>query len=324
MEKEIKVSVIVPVYNAEKFLGCLIESLLKQTLKEMEFIFVNDGSKDDSLCVLREYAQKDGRIIIMDKENAGVSAARNDGLKIAAGEYIGFADSDDFVAENMYEALYLKAKEDNYDIVSCGHIVYTPEKEVPKFTGCEKVMNREEAIKNLLNSKFFGMAVWSKIYRKDVLKNVEFSEKYSINEDRFFNFVALKNAEKVAVIKEAFYYYRVNQDSVSHSGFKLSTMDALYVSKEMHRTVEKEYPQLISDSYANIAVSAYFALTAMYKDDVCEKFSAEHKLLVKEIKRLNLKNLRGFFTKSIYIQLIGVKYCEPIFRGIKRLIIKVK
>lgn len=324
MKKEIIVSVIVPVYNAEKYLSCLIDSLLKQTLKEMEFIFVNDGSKDESLNILEEYAKKDERIVIIDKKNAGVSAARNDGIRIAKGEFIGFADADDFVAENMYECLYTKAIEKNADIVSCGHIVYTPEKEIPKFSGHEAVMNREEAVKNLLNSKILGMSACTKLYRKEILKGVTFPENYRVNEDRFFTFKALKYAEKIAVIKEEFYYYRVNEESVSRSGFKPITMDALSISKEMHSTVKEEYPLLINVSYANIAVSAYFALTAMYKDDVCKKFSKEHKLLVSEIKKLNLKNVKPFVTKSIFIQLVGVKCCEPILRFIKKLMLRKK
>lgn len=115
-----KVSVIVPVYNAEQKLNRCIESLLSQTLKEMEFIFVNDASTDGSLQILIDAEAVDDRIKVIDcSENGGAGGARNVGLKYAVGEYIGFVDSDDFIKNDMYEALYTKAKEGDYDIVDC-------------------------------------------------------------------------------------------------------------------------------------------------------------------------------------------------------------
>ena len=114
---EIKISVVIPVYNAEEYIIECIESLLGQTLKECEFIFVNDGSNDGSQQIIERYKLLDSRIKLINQENQGVSCARNNGLKIALGEYIGFVDADDFIEEEMYEVLYDSIKSDNSDSV---------------------------------------------------------------------------------------------------------------------------------------------------------------------------------------------------------------
>lgn len=107
---DIKISVVVPVYNVEKYIGQCLDSILGQTLKDIEIICINDGSKDNTLEILKDYAQKDSRIILIDKENEGLSKARNQGTEIASGEYISFIDSDDWIDENYLEALYNAAK----------------------------------------------------------------------------------------------------------------------------------------------------------------------------------------------------------------------
>ena len=113
----IKVSVIIPVYNAEKYITECIESLLNQTLQQCEFIFVNDGSKDHSGAIIDEFKKKDSRIILINQENQGVSMARNNGLKAASGEYVGFVDADDYIENDMYETMYNHAKQDECDAV---------------------------------------------------------------------------------------------------------------------------------------------------------------------------------------------------------------
>ncbi len=132
-----KISVIIPIYNTEKHLRQCLDSIINQTLKEIEIICVNDESTDGSLDIVNEYAQKDERIKIINKKNNGAAAARNTGMDHAAGEYIGFVDSDDWIALDMYEKLYENAKSYNSDIVMCPLKVYndsTNEFEQPDHT----------------------------------------------------------------------------------------------------------------------------------------------------------------------------------------------
>ena len=121
---DVKVSIIVPVYNVEKYLRQCVDSIVNQSLKEIEIICINDGSTDNSLQILEGYAQRDKRIKIINKRNEGLSTARNTGMEYATGEYIGFVDSDDFINEKMYENLYKNAKSNKSDIVMCPAYVF--------------------------------------------------------------------------------------------------------------------------------------------------------------------------------------------------------
>lgn len=313
----IKISVIVPVYNAEKYLEQLVESLINQTFKEMEFIFVNDGSTDDSLNLLNELALKDERIVVIDKDNEGVSVARNTGLKKASGCYIGFVDADDFVAENMYEKLYTVAEKNNADVVSCGYNFYSESEIKPMLNDCELMMNQEQSISCLIDNKILGMSIWNKLYKSEILKDVWFNKEYRSNEDRLFSFMALRNAHVIAVIKDTLYFYRLNMNSFSHSSFKLAKMDGLYVSEEMDRIITKEFPQLSVRSYANIIRIVYSIIVMMYKDKAYHDFSTEYCLLTEMIKKADLSKVKKYCSVSIYVQLIGIKYCEPLIRFIK-------
>ena len=123
-----KVSVILPVYNVSDYLRQCMDSIVGQTLKDIEIICVDDGSTDDSLAILKEYEAKDQRVKVIQQANAGAGAARNKGLEIATGEYLSFLDSDDFVDVNMYEQLYLKAKAKDIDVVYCNCNIYKDKK----------------------------------------------------------------------------------------------------------------------------------------------------------------------------------------------------
>ena len=125
-----KISIIVPVYKVEKYIHKCIDSILNQTFKDFELILVDDGSPDNCGKICDEYAKKDSRVIVIHKENGGLSSARNSGLDIARGDYIGFVDSDDYIENDMYELLYNLCEENNCDISSCSSIIHFPNKKV--------------------------------------------------------------------------------------------------------------------------------------------------------------------------------------------------
>ena len=121
MNQQPKVSIVVPIYNVESYLERCIQTLLNQTLKDIEIILIDDGSPDHCPQICNEYAQKDSRIKVIHKKNAGLGYARNSGLEIARGKYLAFVDSDDYVEANMYEILYNKIKDSNSDVVFCNY-----------------------------------------------------------------------------------------------------------------------------------------------------------------------------------------------------------
>ncbi|WP_338789102.1 glycosyltransferase [Metabacillus sp. FJAT-53654] len=231
-----KISIIVPIYNVENYLARCFDSLLTQDLKDFEIIAINDGSTDSSMKILQEYAEKDHRIVIFEKQNNGVSSARNDGLSQAKGEYIGFVDPDDWIEPQMYKDMLKVAEEDHIDIVMCTYIrefeTHSKEKsfELPDRSNYynddvqKNIMrrlvgpiNEEVATPELLDA--WG-TVWSKLYRaelinKNTIQFIDLSEIGS-NEDTLFNIHASYYAKSFVFLNKSYYHYwRANTASIT-------------------------------------------------------------------------------------------------------------
>ena len=214
-----KVSVILPVYNVGKYLRESLESLINQTLKDIEIICVNDGSTDDSYEILEEYKAKDSRIKVIHKENKGTGAARNDGLKLATGECIGFVDPDDWVKPNMFERLYSLIQEKDLDIAMCMPDGYDEKNAVnapfPYFVDAnfEKIIDDRIFNWRDLSPFSYPMCVWNKLYKKELFDkhNIDFAEGLDF-EDHKVIFGTLLTAEKMFFIREKLYVYRFNRE----------------------------------------------------------------------------------------------------------------
>ncbi len=214
-----KVSVILPVYNVGKYLRQSLDSLINQTLKDIEIICINDGSTDDSYDILEEYKKKDNRIKVIHKENKGTGAARNDGLRIATGECIGFVDPDDWVKPNMFERLYNLVKEKNLDIAMCMPDGYDEKNAVnapfPYFVDANFENIPDDKIFNWrdLSPFSYPMCVWNKLYTKELFDkyNIDFAEGLDF-EDHKVIFGTLLTAERMFFIREKLYVYRFNRE----------------------------------------------------------------------------------------------------------------
>lgn len=215
---QIKVSVIVPVYNCEKYLPEAIESLLNQSLKECEFIFINDGSTDKSLEILEHYADKDTRIKIISQCNQGVSAARNVGIENAQGEYIGFLDGDDYVANGMYEKLYEVAVDNRCDIVICDFEGGERQPSFEKDCVLDRSYIEQFIHPYLLTNEGFN-AVWNKLYRQGFVKkyNITFPKNIALGEDEIFNIKAFTYCERAFYMNYIGYYYRQSEGSATRT-----------------------------------------------------------------------------------------------------------
>lgn len=218
---EIKISIIVPIYNVEKYLKKCLDTIICQTLKEIEIICVNDGSTDNSRKILEQYSKIDSRIIIIDKKNGGLSSARNAGMKIAKGEYIGFVDSDDWVDETMFEKLYKKAKENDSQMSICAvHKFDDKTKKMlyddPYFTlgffdesFDNRSFNHHETTDFLID---LCVMAWNKIYKRSFLEenNALFPEGLIFEDGPFFFSIYFK-MDRVSIVREFLYYYRINR-----------------------------------------------------------------------------------------------------------------
>ena len=229
MNNKIKVSIIIPVYNVEKYISRCLDSVINQTLKEIEIILVNDGTKDNSLEICEKYAKQDNRIKIFSKKNEGLGLTRNYGIKRASGEYIGFLDSDDFIDFDFYEKLYNQALKENVDACFACIKTYLNSKENPKIEKIpfkNDVVSSKELMYNLLHVKnyneykneYMSMCVWRSIYKKDIIeeKNILFeSERKFISEDILFNIDFCMASKNISFVRNTYYYYCVNGNSLT-------------------------------------------------------------------------------------------------------------
>jgi len=212
--KKIKVSIIVPVYNTEKYLKKCLDSLVKQTLKDIEIIVVNDGTKDNSQIIIDKYVEKYPNLIkSYIKKNGGLSSARNYGLKYAKGEYIAFVDSDDWVEKNKYELMYKKAKEQNFDVVCCNfYSIYNNNVKIENLNIEENLLSKEE-IKNKM--KHINIAVWNKIYKRNLFNCVKFKEGI-LYEDIDFTYKLIPHIKSIGFLKQPLYNYVKRENSISN------------------------------------------------------------------------------------------------------------
>lgn len=220
----VKISIIVPVYNTAKYLDKCIQTLINQTLENIEIIFIDDGSEDNSVEILKNYAKKDKRIRILKQNHKRQGAARNYGLSIAQGEYIGFVDSDDWVKLDMFEKLYYQAKETDSDIVMCSMNTFED--------GTNKIIVNTYNTLDIFNQKFFentftpqdtlnfifniSVSPYNKIYRKSLIdkNNIKFPENIYFEDNAFF-FQSWLNAKKISLLNQKLYQYRKSTASTT-------------------------------------------------------------------------------------------------------------
>ena len=217
--EDIKVSIILPVYNVGQYLPECLNSIITQTHKNLEIILVNDGSKDNSLEICKQYSKIDDRIIVIDKENSGVSDTRNRGIEKATGEYICFSDSDDYLKEDYVEYLLRLAVDNDAEISLTKEMYTTFRPEESKRDDIIKVVSGEEATIEILSYNV-PIGVYCKMFKKSLLDmNVRFLTNISIGEGFNFNTTAFQKASKVAMGRKKIYFYRRNNPTSATTAF---------------------------------------------------------------------------------------------------------
>ena len=214
-----KLSIIVPVYNAEKYIRECLDSLVNQTIDDYELILVNDGSKDSSLSILSDYQARYPELIrILDIDNGGQGRARNLALNIVKGDYVGFVDSDDYVSKEMFKKMLSLAEKENADITVC---------DAYRFTETKKAYMPAR----LLNDSFVlssAGAVWNKIFKRELISDCRFPERLWY-EDLAFSAILLLKSTKTVFIEEPLYYYRCGQQSTMNNSNSRKNLDILTV-----------------------------------------------------------------------------------------------
>ncbi|MFR1757985.1 MAG: glycosyltransferase family 2 protein, partial [Thomasclavelia spiroformis] len=233
-----KLSIIVPIYNVEKYLSRCIESILNQTFREFELILINDGSTDNCKEICEKYKKIDSRIIVVNKKNGGVSSARNFGIDISRGEYIGFVDPDDFIDSNMYEILFNIINLYQSDIVICDYYKVS-EYNIKKYEEIQlnnkgiivENINNIDAIERILTVGEKFIFAWNKIYKRRLFENLRYNEGM-IYEDEFLAHRILYRCNKVSIINSSLYYYVQRKGSIVNSRFSSKKFDKVYAIKD--------------------------------------------------------------------------------------------
>lgn len=296
-QKQPLISIIIPVYNVERYLPECLDSLLAQTYQNFELLCVNDGSSDSSQSILEQYARKDSRVRVFCKKNGGVSSARNFGLEQAKGEYIGFVDSDDFVLPRFLERMQQAMDAEEAKIAVCGF------QKVPENSSlikkCEDKAQAKPQIVRLEEYSFDHtqcpaacIYVWRVLFQKSIVENLRFDEKIAISEDTLFFFQALLKAGSLVFVPEKLYQYRTVQTSVCNQTFTekhSATVPTWEIIWNMAGTVHGPVRDSAEQSLVLACAHAYYRmLDAHYPDKKLRKSVVrkvqEHRGAVRRMK----------------------------------------
>jgi len=311
-----KISIIIPIYNAGKYLSSCIESILNQTYHNLEVLLINDGSTDNSALICEEYAKKDDRIIFISQPNQGPGVARNTGLDIASGDYIGFVDSDDIIVPEMYKEMLNMAFENNADIVHCGYEKVNLERKVLRKSKFKDITitGTKNCIFELCLRRNANYYCCCKLIKKSIIGNIRFNE-LAQSEDALFLLKVFMNCNILTVTNKPYYKYILTPNSICRSNYNLKKLDAVKAGKELYKIVDEKYPDL-SIHYAKYI--ARYAIRGYMGINLMGNFSEKEMLLAtmyedfsenfRKVQRSNIK-LLDWFTKA-YLHLF---YYSPKF-----------
>lgn len=240
------ISIIIPVYNIDEYLRICLDSVAKQTYKNLEIILVDDGSTDLSGEICDEYASIDSRIKVVHKKNGGLSDARNVGLDICTGEYIGFVDSDDYIDENMYKKLYEAAEKNDADMVACRMIRVINGNKISESKFEDKIFtDKESMIRHVFTGGARTVSPCVKIVKRNVMENIRFPKGQNW-EDAYIIIDIINNTSKMIILGEALYYYRMRLGSITQIlHWNKHMWDGIITYHHIYDVVERNFPQLL-------------------------------------------------------------------------------
>lgn len=311
-----KVSIIIPAYNVEKYVGKFLEGVIEQTYKNMEILVVNDGSTDNTLQILNQYALRDKRIKVISQENRGISKARNVGMELAKGDYFIFFDADDFVPPDGVERLVEECELTRVDVAVANMKKIKNGKTVARLKEIKKVYEKEEALRELFNEKYINCGIWNKIFRKEIVENERFQEDIKIAEDFEFLYRVMKRVKKVAVNNEVtVYHYYVRKNSIMHGKFDQKFEKEVEICERILEETKKEYPSVMDAAIRRYQRAIVSCLSKCLKETGDTKQVA---YLYDKLKNYPLK-LEGYHKMKAYLLChfkLGLKWIYKLYEKI--------
>ena len=293
-----KVSIIVPVYNAQDYLEKCLDSILNQTLNDFEVILVNDGSKDNSPIICDEYAKKDSRIRVIHQINKGVSYARNRGLDLATGDYIGFVDPDDYIDCHMYQRLYDIILEESADISWCGYRrIYGKEQFISATTNKVNVFNHAESLVCFFERKkpFDNTFLFDKLFKKSLFKGIRLNEKLTIQEDREVLLRIFNQSNKIVYVDTPFYNYMIRDTGASRVKNLKYYHSILASMEEVYRYTANNISDYCDYALNNYIEQLFNNIVVCIKDNysIDEYYKLRYKLVELWIKIIKNRKISG-------------------------------
>lgn len=315
--KNKKLSIIIPIYNVEDYLIKCLDSVINQTYTNTEIILVNDGSQDNCRSICNEYSLIHNNIIVIHKDNGGLSSARNAGLDKATGEYIAFVDSDDWIDADMYKTLIGLIENYNADIVACSFKeVYIDKTIFHSNSGIVTTFNKEEAINSLVTDKnSVRFEVWNKVFKKELIGDLRFKDR-QVFEDVFFDRNIFLKLKKLVYIEKPFYNYLKSRQGNTNSYFN---ENKLKVFKEFDDFITDLKNSLLIDTskrfeaFANdFTIGLYcdamrFGATSEIKDIIIKQHLIYHKFSINNSYINKFKSNLFFFSPKLFFNLFMIK-----------------
>lgn len=298
----LKVSVIVPVYNSEKYIESCIRSVMLQTYTEWELLLINDGSKDSSQKICSIFSDADERIRLISQENKGVSAARNTGLGYAEGEYITFVDSDDELEANAIETLVNDIEHYGADICSASKCIVNVNGTQTNVSddGTIEIYENFEMIKRSLLYDKFTRSLHGKLFRREFLSDIRFVDGHNINEDGYFLFMCYTKCPKVVQHNVSVYRYFTREDSASRSKFSEKYFDMIYFCDLKMKYIRENMPDLM-EFVKDMEVRTHL----LFLDVLCREGSDEYIKAAKDSVKIIRKGYLKFKPSSKHEKLLS-------------------
>ncbi len=321
-----KISVVIPVYNAEVYIERTIKSIILQNIEEMEIIIVNDGSNDKTIKIIQKYAKVDKRIKIISQLNNGVSSARNKGIENATGDYIFFMDADDILVEDTLNDLLYNAEKNKADILIGDIKIIKNEKKIKIDNESIKLkyFSKKEVIQNFLRdtSEFNSYSACAKLYSKKIYAHLKFEEKRNSNEDRYYFFQAICKSKLIVYENRIVYLYEKHKNSLSTSKVDIRILDNIYFADKIFEYVNKKERWALNFAIYNQILTYMMVYRNFYRDkDAIKKYKYELINLRKKILDFSYNDELSISKK---IELFIIRYFNYLYYFIIKVFDKIK
>ena len=309
------ISIIVPVYNVEKYLKKCVDSIINQTYNNIEILLIDDGSTDNSGKLCDDYKKIDKRIKVYHKKNGGLSDARNYGINKANGKYVGFIDSDDFITKDMYEILYKSITKYDADVsiarvIDCYEII--PEIDNSDAKDC--LLNKKEAIKKVMEAEEISVHVVSKLYKKSIFSKIKF-EVGRTTEDGIIMIELLDSCKKISYNSSYVYYYIHRENSITTKKFnEKNGYDVIYAYEKNKKIIDEKYPELSSVAEMRLCWAYFRVLDSMVKSNT----ELDEKIVKYLRKKFVFIMKNKYFTKGRKISMLALKVSKKLYSIIVR------